>query len=133
MLAVGNADGSMVAAKYDLRGQLDSSFDVVKVKFAPATTDSATGAVIDHEAERIILAGSSNNGTVRPALAAINFDGTVDELFGQHGRYIISLPQDATGVLCDIVQDACDSVTVVGEQYSGTAANADWLITGMVW
>lgn len=133
MLAVGNADGAMVAAKYNLRGQLDSSFGVVKVKFAPTTTDSATSAVIDHEAERIILAGSSNNGTVRPALAAINFDGTVDESFGQQGRYIIPLPQGAAGLLRDIVQDSCDSVTVVGEQYFGAAANADWLITRIAW
>lgn len=88
-----NGLSQMAAARLNADGSLDTSFDgdgIVEVLF-PGAQGAYAQAVGIQANGKIVLGGSSENGSTDHGLARLNSDGTLDTSFGVGGRVMTDL------------------------------------------
>ena len=109
IVAVGFSDTSIALARYTTNGTLDSTFGLNGIVTTAVDSTAIGSSVVIQRNGQIVVAGSSNNGTI---VLRYNANGSLDNTFGNNG--LINFPNnyDAPDIFGIIDVNIADSANI---------------------
>jgi len=121
IVVAGYSNTDFVVVRYKIDGMLDPSFGTGGIiKTSLHCGDEHTSAVAIQPDGKIVVAGSSNNGTANDfAVIRYNEDGTLDPAFGKGGIVITSI-HDGDDNASGVAVQADGKIVVAGSSNNGS-------------
>lgn len=126
-LVVAGGDGNFYIARYTVDGSLDTTFNNTgyqSTDIGLLSNDSGY-SLIQQANGKFVVAGNSNENI---ALVRYSNDGTLDSTFGDGGKLVTNIENNATVAANCIIQQADAKLLVAGYAYGYVSGNADFTL-----
>jgi uncharacterized delta-60 repeat protein len=124
LVAVGG-EGDFIAARYQVNGQLDTSFgNSGKISGLFNANIGAARAAVALDGGRLVIAGHINHDV---AIVRLNANGTLDSSFGNAGRVLTAVSTSNWDEATALVRQADGKLVVGGWVYEGNSSSGDFL------